>query len=269
MAQNDAPHLVLITGASSGIGRAIAQEFAAQGHPVVLVARRKEKLEELARQITRDTGLPAHVVTADLGVKEGPEELVKELLRRELQVDVLVNNAGIGQHGPFAHSEMQTMEQLLQLNIVSLTELTRRLLPGMLERGRGGILNVGSTAGFQPGPNMAIYYASKAYVYSFTEALAQELAGTPLFVTNLAPGATTTEFQDKAQIADMVLFSDTVLFSTGVMDAQTVAKAGVKGVKEGRTLVVPGLKNKLGALGAPFVPRALMRKLMAKVNSKT
>jgi len=179
-----------------------------------------------------------------------------------LEVDALVNNAGIGQNGPFAESETGTLATMLHLNITALTELTRLFLPAMIARDRGHIMNVGSTAGFQPGPGMAVYYATKAYVYSFTEALVEELKDSKVTITNLAPGATNTEFQDRAGIAD------TLLFAAGVMDAKSVAKAGYQGMLSGTSLVVPGIKNKVGAKTAHLVPRPVIRKLVSKINSK-
>lgn len=254
--------LAMITGASAGIGAELAHLFAADKHDLILVARREEKLEEIAKTLQDKHGVEVHVFASDLGVPGAAHELFEAIEEKGLEVDALVNNAGIGQNGPFAKSETGTLATMLHLNITALTELTRLFLPAMIARDRGHIMNVGSTAGFQPGPGMAVYYATKAYVYSFTEALVEELKDSKVTITNLAPGATNTEFQDRAGIAD------TLLFAAGVMDAKSVAKAGYQGMLSGTSLVVPGIKNKVGAKTAHLVPRPVIRKLVSKINSK-
>ena len=178
-----------------------------------------------------------------------------------MAVDVLVNNAGFGARGAVAELDAERQLGMIQLNVTALTHLTRLFLPPMLERRRGGILNVGSTAGFQPGPNMSVYYATKAYVLSFTEGLAEEVAGTGVKVTCLAPGATDTGF---ASEADM---EGTRLFQLGTMTSEAVAEAGFNGFRAGKTLVVPGLKNKATAASVRFVPRAAVRKLVKSLQS--
>ena len=167
---------VLITGASAGIGWELARQFAADKSNLVLVARRRERLEELAAQLRAQRGVDVHVVPADLGRADAPQTIVDQLTRDGLAIDVLVNNAGFGALGPVATLDRKRQMEMIQVNVTALTHLTRLLLPGMIERRRGGILNVASTAGFQPGPFMAVYYATKAYVISFSEALADELA---------------------------------------------------------------------------------------------
>jgi uncharacterized protein len=178
-----------------------------------------------------------------------------------VQIDVLVNNAGFGLHGSFAELPLDRQLQMIQLNITALTDLTRRFLPGMLQRGRGGVLNVASTAGFQPGPLMAVYYATKAYVLSFSEALAEEVAGTALRISCLAPGATATEF------ADVAGMQKTRLFRAGAMNAVEVARAGYDGWQRGKVLVIPGVTNRLGAFSVRLAPRAMVRKIVKGLNS--
>jgi short-subunit dehydrogenase len=175
-------------------------------------------------------------------------------------VDVLVNNAGFGLRGAFAHLSLDRQLEMVGLNVSALTMLTHRLLPGMLARGRGGVLNVGSTAGFQPGPFMAVYYATKAYVISFTEALAEEVSGTGVRVSCLAPGPTATGFAETARAADAPLFTGEL------MDVKEVARAGYDGWKRGDVLVVPGRRNRLRALGARLLPRAAVRKAVRRLN---
>ena len=181
---------VLITGASSGIGRELAQQFARDGADLVLIARSEDRLRELAGQLAAQYGVTAQVLPADLSRPGGPDQIVQTLAQQQTDVDVLVNNAGFGAHGPVAGIGVQRQLEMIEVNVAALTRLTALLLPGMLERHRGGILNVASTAAFQPGPNSAVYYATKAYVLSFTEALAEEVRGSGVRVSCLAPGGT-------------------------------------------------------------------------------
>jgi hypothetical protein len=250
----------LITGASSGIGRSLALLFAADGYDVVLVARREAALQELAAEIVR-RGRSAHVIAADLSVEDGAERLHERLQRDRLSVDVLVNNAGFGLQGRFDQIPLERQLAMIRLNVTSLTALTRLLVPDMIARNRGGILNVGSTAGFQPGPLMAVYYATKAYVLSFTEALAEELAGTSLKISCLAPGPTATEFAAEAAM------TKSRLFKTGAMTADEVARIGFDGWKAGKILVVAGMRNRIGAASVRFAPRSLVRRIARRLNS--
>src|SRR6185437_5799013 len=197
--------------ASSGIGYALARVFAQHGYDLVLVARRREALEALASELSSQFHISAQVLTQDLSAIDAPLEISEELHRRGILVDVLVNNAGFGIQGPFVEADETTQLQVMQVNIVALTRLTRLLLPGMLQRGYGRILNVASTAAFLPGPLMAIYYASKAYVLSFSEAIANELAGTGVTVTVLAPGPTASGFQAAASLEDSKLVAGKTL----------------------------------------------------------
>ena len=246
---------VLITGASSGIGREMARLFAGDGADLVLIARSEGRLRELAGQLAADYGVKAQVVPADLSRPAGPGEIVEALAQRHIDVDVLVNNAGFGAHGPVAAIGVARQLEMIEVNVAALTQLTALLLPGMLERRRGAILNVASTAAFQPGPNQAVYCATKAYVLSFTEALAEEVRGSGVRVSCLAPGATDTGFAEQAGVAG------TRLFRRGVMDAGRVARAGHDGLRRGKTLVIPGLRNRALAFGVRLSPRVLAAKI--------
>lgn len=251
-----ATETVVITGASSGIGLELAKLFAADKHNLVLVARNQGALEKLAEELRREHGVEVVVLPKDLANPSTPQGIFDHLVAAGITVDVVVNNAGFGAVGALAALPTQRQLDMIQVNVSALTHLTRLFLPGMIERGRGGILNVGSTAGFQPGPNMAVYYATKAYVLSFTEALAEELCGTKVKVTCLAPGPTATGF---AAIAHE---EDTLLFRFGLMDAKHVARLGYRGFCHGKVLVVPGAINKLVAFAVRLSPRILVRKLV-------
>jgi short-subunit dehydrogenase len=199
-------------------------------------------------------------VASDLARPDAPDEVFRRVQEESVAIDALVNNAGFGLRGKFWELDSRRQLDMIQVNITALVHLTRLFLPGMIERSRGHILNVGSTAGFQPGPHMGIYYASKAFVLSFTEALAEELAGTGVRATCLAPGATGTEF------ADLAGMTDVLLFRLGTMKAGAVALAGYKAMRGGRVVSIPGLKNKLGAFSIRLSPRFLVRKLVRRLN---
>jgi uncharacterized protein len=251
---------VLITGASSGIGLELAKLFAADQSDLVLVARSQDKLESLAQQLRRDHGVEVVVVPKDLASPAAPQELFDQLGGQGIVVDVVVNNAGFGTLGSVASLPVERQMDMVRVNVVALTHLTRLFLPGMIARRRGGILNVGSTAAFQPGPNMAVYYATKAYVLSFTEALAEELVGSGVTATCLAPGPTATGFG-----ADSGM-DNSLIFKLGMMDARTVAQAGHRGFRRGQVIVMPGLRNKLGAFSVRLGPRAFVRKLVKRLQ---
>jgi uncharacterized protein len=247
----------LITGASAGLGTEFARLFAADGHDVVLVARRRERLDALAAELT---GVKAHVIAIDLGATDAVAKLVAELERRGLEIDFLVNNAGFGSSGAFHANDAARELEMVQVNVTALVGLTRALLPGMVARGRGRILNLGSTAGFQPGPFMAVYYASKAFVNSFTEALWFELKGTGVTATVSCPGATATEFggvagNDKSR-----------LFRMGAARADVVARQAYRAMQAGRPMIVHGLKNKLAVQAVRVGPRATVRAIAGALN---
>lgn len=252
---------VLITGASSGIGRELAKLFAKDGYSPVLVARRREKLEELSAQIRSTFGIEPRVLTADLSDAGAPEQILDELQDSGTSIEVLVNNAGFGELGRFVDLDVERQVDMIRVNVTALTHLTRLMLPAMLDRDRGGVLNVASTAAFQPGPNMAVYYATKAYVLSFSQALAEELTDTAVRVTCLAPGATETEFAGKSGMSQSKLFQ-----MAKPMSARTVAEAGFRGYKEGSKLVVPGVRNKVGAFATRLLPRSVLRKIVKSLQ---
>jgi short-subunit dehydrogenase len=252
---------VLITGASSGIGRELARLYAADGAGLVLIARSQDRLRELADDLAARYGVQAQVLPADLSRAASAGEIADALAQRHVDVDVLVNNAGFGAHGSVAGLGARRQLDIIDVNVAALTRLTALLLPGMLARRRGAILNVASTAGFQPGPNQAVYCATKAYVLSFTQALAEEVRGSGVRVSCLAPGATGTGFAAQAGMAG------TRLFRRGVMDAARVARAGHDGLRQGKTLVIPGLRNRFLAFGVRLTPRALATKIAARLQA--
>ena len=248
----------LITGASSGIGLDLARLFAKDGHDVILVARSEGKLREIAAGLERDFGVTAHVIVADLARPDAPRQLVDAL---PVDVDVLVNNAGFGVTGPFAGTDLAKELEMIQVNVVALTHLTKLLLPPMIARRRGRVLNVASTAAFQPGPLMAVYYATKAYVLSFSEAIADELRDSGVTVTALCPGPTETGF---AAVADM---TTTRLFNIAKpMSSAEVARAGYAAMRRGRRVVIPGVKNKLLTQSIRISPRRLVTTIVRKLQ---
>lgn len=250
----------LITGASSGIGKQLAIQFAAGGDDVVLVARSEVELNELAGKIGERHRVGATVLCGDLSTTAGVDQISEQLRERGIHVDTLVNNAGIGALGKFAELSIDRQTDMLMLNVVALTRLTRALLPGMIERGRGGVLNVGSIAAHQAGPNMSVYYASKAYVLSFTEGLREELAGTGLHVTCLEPGPTESSFGEDSGMGKLDMFS------SSTMSAEAVAKAGYAGYRNNDDVVIPGWKNRLLVASTGFLPRFATRKLVGKLQ---
>lgn len=255
------PETALITGASSGIGRQFAGLAAIDGLDLVLVARRRERLQELADELTARHGVHVEIVTADLSEPGSAQRVFEAARGRNGAIDVLVNNAGLGVHGLFAETPLERELETIRVNVLALTALTKHCVPGMIERGRGRVVNVASTAAFQPGPLMAVYYATKAYVLSFTEALAEELAGTGVTATAVCPGPTRTEFQEKAGFGDVPLLRGPL-----VKDAATVARAGWNGAKRGKRVVVPGFANRALALGARLSPRRLTTKIARRLQ---
>ncbi|HEX7251732.1 MAG TPA: SDR family oxidoreductase [Thermoanaerobaculia bacterium] len=243
----------LITGASSGIGRELTKLFAEDRQDLVLVARNRKKLDEFARDLTAAFGVAVRVIARDLARPDAPAEIAKELSNEGIVIHTLVNNAGFGAYGPFGETDGAKELEMLQVNIGALTQLTKLFLPPMLERKSGRILNVASTAAFQPGPLMAVYYASKAYVLSFTEALANEVAAQGVVVTALCPGPTDTEFQKEAGLEETHLFR-----SPFVQDARSVARAGYAGLAAGKRIVIPGIANQVLAQAVRFSPRRLV-----------
>lgn len=242
----------VVTGASSGIGAEMARLFAAKGRPLVLTARRAERLDALKAEIQAAHGVRVETIVADLARPEAPDALAAEIERRGIVVDTLVNNAGFGLRGRVATLPYDEQVEMLQLNVVALTRLSRVMVPGMIARRRGGIINVGSTASFQAVPYLGIYAATKAYVLSFTEALHQELKGTGVVATALCPGATATEFGRRADMEMMKMFKH-------AMSAVEVARLGIDAYERGDAIVVTGAANRLGTLVVRLVPRSLVR----------
>jgi short-subunit dehydrogenase len=250
----------LITGASGGIGLELARLFAADGYDLVLVARSEDKLTQVGEELTAQFKVRARVLVSDLARAESPREIFAELEAANVSVDVLVNNAGFGSFGLFADADERTQLEMLQVNVVALTHLTKLFLSGMIARGAGRVMNVASTAAFQPGPLMAVYYATKAYVLSFSEAISNELAGTGVSVTALCPGPTETGFVAAAGM------ERSKLFEANVMDAHTVALAGYRGMNDGKTVVIPGFRNSLMARAVRLAPRSLVTKVVRRVQ---
>ncbi|HAP34994.1 MAG TPA: short-chain dehydrogenase [Bacteroidetes bacterium] len=248
----------LITGASGGIGYELAELFAKDGYNLVLVARSTDTLKAIAEDFQSKYHIVAHIVPMNLSSADSPNELFHYLERNNITVDFLVNNAGFGMLGKFNEIELQDELDMIQLNITALTHLTKLFLKGMVARKFGRIMNVASTASFQPGPLMAVYYASKSYVLFLSEALAIELKGTGVTVSALCPGPTNTGFQSRAQMEKTKLFSDSGL----VMNAKKVAAIGYKGMLKGKTVIIPGLANKILAQSIRFSPRKLSAEIV-------
>ena len=252
--------VALITGASAGIGAALADVFSRERHDLILTARRGDKLDELAARLRERDGVETHVISADLAAGGGARSLFDEVGTRGLEVEFLVNNAGFGTFGPFAETGVEQSMNLLRLNVGAVTELTALFVPAMVARGSGRVLNVSSLAAFQPGPLMATYYASKAYVLHFSEALAEELEGSGVTVTTLCPGPVRTEFQDVADMHESGLVAGKRLISV-----EAVADAGYRGMMQGKTIVIPGTAGKLMPLGARVAPRRLVAKFVRRM----
>ncbi|MDN3020047.1 SDR family oxidoreductase [Paenibacillus sp. BSR1-1] len=241
----------LITGATSGLGYEFVKLFANDGYNLVLVARDEAKLKEIKQSYSQ---VEVTVIPKDLSVIGAAKEVFREIEDRGIVIDVLVNNAGFGLLGTFAELDIQKQINMIQLNITALTELTYYCLQKMKQRNVGRILNVASTAAFQPGPQMAVYYATKAYVLSFSEALVEELSGSSVTVTTLCPGPTKTNFGAVANVEGTKMFSR-------AMASDQVAKSGYKALMSGKRVVVTGGFNKAGAVGAKFMPRSLAAKV--------
>ncbi|WP_413306661.1 SDR family oxidoreductase [Bacillus sp. 1P10SD] len=248
----------LITGATSGLGYEFAKLFAKDGYNLVLVARNESTLNELKQTYSN---VEVTVIPKDLSVPGAAKEVYEEVEQNGISVDVLVNNAGFGLMGKFDELELEKQSNMIQLNITALTELTYYFLPKMKQRKSGRILNVASTAAFQPGPLMAVYFASKAYVLSFSEALVEELAGTGVTVTTLCPGATKTNFGVVASVENSKMFSS-------AMSSDVVAKQGYEALMHGKRVIVTGGLNKAGVLGAKFMPRNLAAKISKYVTGE-
>ncbi|MCR9131366.1 MAG: SDR family oxidoreductase [bacterium] len=254
--------VALITGASSGIGKELAIIHAEHGGDLVLIARRLEKLEQLKAQLENEHGISVHLIVKDLTKHEAPKEIVEELNENGIIVDYLINNAGFGGLGLFHERDWEDDQAMIQLNVMALTELTRRILPGMVDRNSGRILNVSSTAGIVPGPLQAVYYATKAFVNSFSNAIAEELHDTKITVTALLPGATETEFAETSGM------DKTSLFDRNVASARMVAEAGYDGMMIGKLDVIAGISSfqKFQLLISPIMPKKLVLTQIRKLQ---
>ncbi len=259
--QGQRKQTALITGASGGIGYELTKLFAHDGYNLVLVARSEQKLTQIANDLKQKYGIAVKVIAKDLSIPTASEEIFQQTQQESIKVDVLVNNAGFASYGLFHEIDMTSELQMMQVNVVCLTHLTKLFLPDMVKQGSGKILNLASTAAFQPGPLMAVYYATKAYVLSFSEAIANELEGTGVTVTALCPGPTESGFQQRAAMEDSKLVS-----GQKIMDAETVAKIGYRGLLDGKTVVIPGVKNKLLAESVRFTPRKIVTKLVRNMQ---
>ena len=247
--------VALITGASAGLGVEFARQLSKRGHRLVLAARRKDRLEALEAELGN-----ARAVTIDLAAAGSAAKLIADLEAAGEQVEILVNNAGFGLIGRFAKRDPERLREMIDLNVGALTDLCRAVAPDMIERGSGGIINVASTAAFQPGPNMAVYFATKAYVLSFTEALHEELKPHGIHVTCLCPGPTRTEFGEVAG------FGGNGLFDRVAMESPEVVAAGLKGLDKNKAVVVPGFTNKMTAASTRFAPRKVVRKIAGAIK---
>jgi uncharacterized protein len=252
----------LITGASFGIGLEFSRIFAREGYNLVLVARSPDKLRQLASELEKAHGTRSLILATDLTQPGAPAYVLDQTTRADIQIDVLVNNAGFGQYGFFADNDLEDCLRQIQLNVTTLTHLTHLYLPAMIERKNGGILNVASTAAFQPGPLMAVYFATKAYVLHFSEALANELDGTGVTVTCLCPGPTATEFQKRANATGVNLMK------FGAMNAHTVAEDGYRALIAAKPVAISGFRNWLLAQSVRLAPRRMVTAIARKTQEQ-
>lgn len=251
----------IVTGASSGIGADIARKFSAIGHNLILVARRRAKLQELADELReRDRGI-VEVMEFDLTKSKAPKALFDAIEEKGIAVHTLVNNAGFGLRGDFVELAIDEQLEMMNINMTALTKLSHLFLPGMIERKQGGIINVASTAAFQAGPHMAVYYASKAFVLSFSEALHEETKDHGVTVTALCPGPTESGFGERAGM------DGTKLFQRGRMSSQRVAEIGVEAYRAGHAIVVPGKRNRFTSQMARLLPRFLTRRVAKSLQA--
>ncbi len=252
----------LITGASGGIGYELALLFARDGYDCILVARSQDKLKELAERLESEHRVKTLVLAKDLSKASAVDEIYEEVTAASMHVDVLVNNAGFPVFGLFNETNLEVELEMLQVNVIALTALTKLFLKGMVERRAGRILNLASTAAFLPGPLMAVYYASKAYVLSFSQALSNELRGTGVTVTALSPGPTRTGFQKRG------VMEDSRLVQGQIADAASVALAGYRGLMAGKTIVIPGFTNKLIPWVVRLSPRSVVTRVVHRMQER-
>ena len=254
--------VALITGVTSGIGRQLTYLFAKDGYNLVLVARNKQKLNAIEEELRKKYQVTTTGIIKDLSEPSSPQEIFQEVQQHDIAVDVLVNNAGFNVYGSLHQTELLEQQKLIQVNLITPTHLTRLLLPGMLERGNGKVMFVGSTGSFVPAAYDAIYCATKAYILSFAEGLSQELYGTGITVTCLCPGTTQTEFAAKAGM------TRTRLFSIGAMNAKVVAQTGYRALMDGKSMVIAGLFNRMQIQAMKFTPRFIAAPLTRYIMSE-
>ncbi len=246
----------LITGSSGGIGLELAHQFAAHGHDVILVARRRDALEAVAGTLEGKYAIRATVIPADLADPDAPQRLFDSVRNEGIEVDFLINNAGFGLGGKFADTDVNTELDMIQVNVSALVHLTKLFLQPMLKRKSGRIMNVASTAAFQPGPLMSVYYGTKAFVLSFSEAIDEELRNTGVTLTCLCPGATATKFAEVAGVSNSRL-----LTKVGVQKADDIARFGYAAMMRGERVAIAGLRNKIMIQSERFAPRALVTRI--------
>lgn len=254
---------VLITGSSSGIGLELAKIFAREGFNLVISARREDRLEKLKKEMEATYTIQVHVFPVDLSKSEAPDALFQFCEDQNFQIDVLINNAGIGDYGLFAQSDWEKTAAMIDLNIKSLTHLTHLFLPGMIEREKGKIMNVASTAAFQPGPLMSVYYATKHYVLAFSEALANEVAESNITVTALCPGPTQSEFQKTANMEKSKLMDRLPMPSS-----EEVAQYGFNALNKGKRVAIYGLVNKFMTIIVQIFPRRWVTAIVRKIQER-
>ena len=252
-----------MTGASAGIGEAIARELARRGWPLILTARSEDRLATLAAELRSEYGVQVGVIAGDLTERGMPSKLEEATEGAGIPIDLLVNNAGFGDYGKFLDSDLDKELAMIQLNVTAVTELTKRFARPMAERGRGRILNVASTAAFQPGPLMSVYYATKAYVLSFSEALREELREHGITVTTLCPGPTESEFQSRARMEESPLFN-----RMSVPSSEVVARYGVDAALAGKGIAVQGLLNRVLVMSNRFAPRSVVPGIVRRIQEK-
>jgi uncharacterized protein len=255
-------NFVLITGASSGLGLEFAQLAASKNYNLVLIARRQKELARISETLSLQHKIIVHTLEKDLSLTSSAQEIFKEVSERlNLEIDVLINNAGFGTNGQFHLNSFNTELDQIRVNVLSLVALTRLFIPGMIERDKGIILNVASTAAYQPGPYMSVYYATKAFVKNFSLGLNFELRKTNVKVTLFAPGPTRTEFQKRANMKESIITNEMLM-----MDAPKAAKMGFEGALKGKKEIIPGFKNKLGVLAVKLLPEFIITRIVSKVN---
>lgn len=257
-----AKETVLITGATSGIGYELSKIFALAGFRLILVGRNPTKLKEVENEFSNKTS--CQIIIADLSEENAAEKIFSETEKLGLDVDILVNNAGFGLYGEFTKTDLEKETDMIRVNIIALTKLCKLYLPKMIKKRSGKILNLSSTAAFQPGPLMAVYYATKAYVLHFSEGISEELIGSGVSVTALCPGPTESGFQKEARMDK----SMEVLSRENVMDTKTVAQIGYNALMKKRVVQIAGLKNTITANSVRLIPRSIVRKIVKRIQQK-